>query len=256
MPDDKTEYVYGINAVHALIEHYPARVLQVYVGRERNDQRLASLCASASQHSVQLSSLERKEFDVLLKQAGLAESVIHQQVLARCKPAEVMDENFLQALLKRLEQPALLLLLDGVTDPHNLGACMRSANAAGANAVIVPRDNAVHLTPAVRKVASGAAELTPLVVVKNLARCIESLQQAGVWVMGAAGESKQSVYQLDLASSTALVLGAEGSGLRRLTRERCDSLFAIPMRGQVESLNVSVAAGVCLFEALRQRSAN
>ena len=175
------------------------------------------------------------------------------------EPQSEKNEAFLGELLafaSDKQRPLLFLVLDGVTDPHNLGACLRSGNAAGVDAVIIPQDKAVGLTAVVRKVASGAAETTPLVVVKNLARCIGSLQQQGVWVMGAAGETDSSLYDLDLTGHLALVMGSEGSGLRRLTRERCDQLFAIPMLGTVESLNVSVASGICLFEANRQRSHN
>ncbi|MBT8140354.1 MAG: 23S rRNA (guanosine(2251)-2'-O)-methyltransferase RlmB [Gammaproteobacteria bacterium] len=253
MSNENADFVYGINAVEAILEQRASSVEALYLGGKRDDKRHNNLIRAAQASNVNISRVDAQAFERLLVQAGLDAASVHQQVLARVRPAEVQDENFLKTLLKRLEVPALLLVLDGVTDPHNLGACMRSANAAGAQAVVVPRDNAVHLTAAVRKVASGAAELTPLVVVKNLARCIESLQQAGVWVMGAAGGTGQSLYQLDLTVHTALVLGAEGAGLRRLTRERCDALFEIPMAGEVESLNVSVAAGVSLFEALRQR---
>jgi len=189
-----------------------------------------------------------------LQAAGLEAGSRHQDVFASCRPSEVKDEASLLALLRKAQEPALLLLLDGVTDPHNLGACLRAANAAGAQAVVVPQDKSVGMTPVVRKVASGAAEITPLVVVKNLARGIQALQREGVWVMGAAGDAGgQTLYELDLAGPLALVMGSEGSGLRRLTRERCDALFSIPMLGTVESLNVSVAAGICLFEAQRQR---
>lgn len=255
MKKSSTDYVYGVNAVEAVLDAAPSRVQTVYAVTGSSNKRVQLLAERATAQGVQVLRPDRAAFQALLAEAGVDEGGVHQQVLARCSAAQAMDEGFLQALLARREQPVLLLVLDGVTDPHNLGACLRSANAAGASAVIVPRDNAVHLTPAVRKVASGAAELTPLVVVKNLARCIQNLQQAGVWVMGAAAGSGQSLFGLDLAADTALVLGAEGSGLRRLTRERCDSLFEIPMAGEVESLNVSVAAGVCLFEALRQRRA-
>ena len=149
--------------------------------------------------------------------------------------------------------PVLLLVLDGVTDPHNLGACLRSADAAGADAVIVPRDNSASMTPVVRKVASGAAEALPLVTVTNLSRTLEALKGSGVWLFGAAGEAEKSIYNSDLTGSVALIMGAEGRGMRRLTREHCDHLISLPMTGSVDSLNVSVAAGVCLFEARRQR---
>jgi 23S rRNA (guanosine2251-2'-O)-methyltransferase len=177
----------------------------------------------------------------------------HQGVVARCRAAPERTEAELPAFLKDLPATAFLLVLDGVQDPHNLGACLRSADAAGVQAVIVPRDNSAPLTPAVRKVASGAAETVPLFRVANLARVLETLKSAGVWLVGAAGEAERDLYDIDLRGPLALVLGAEGTGLRRLTRDLCDHLARIPMTGSVGSLNVSVAAGVCLFEAVRQR---
>jgi 23S rRNA (guanosine2251-2'-O)-methyltransferase len=159
----------------------------------------------------------------------------------------------LDELLDRHEGPPLLLVLDGVTDPHNLGACLRTADAAGALAVIIPKDKAATLTPVVRKVACGAAEVIPLVAVTNLARSLEKLQQRGLWVVGTAGEAEKEIYQQDLTGPLILVMGAEGKGMRRLTRELCDHLVKLPMAGSVSSLNVSVATGVCLFEAVRQR---
>jgi 23S rRNA (guanosine2251-2'-O)-methyltransferase len=161
----------------------------------------------------------------------------------------------LDELLDRTEGAPLLLVLDGVTDPHNLGACLRSADAAGALAVIVPKDKSATLTPVVRKVACGAAEVIPLVAVTNLARTLEKLQQRGLWVVGTAGEAEVSIYDQDLTGPTILIMGAEGKGMRRLTREHCDYLVNLPMAGSVSSLNVSVATGVCLFEAQRQRGA-
>src|SRR5690606_21460394 len=165
----------------------------------------------------------------------------HQGIVALCRPLKLeKSEAFLDQLLQKLDHPPFLLVLDGVTDPHNLGACLRSAEAAGVDAVIVPRDKSALMGPVVRKVACGAAEIVPFVVVTNLARCLKSLQQAGVWVMGAAGEAPQSLYATDLKGPLAVVMGAEGSGVRRLTREHCDILFSIPMAGEVSSLNVSV----------------
>ena len=256
MADPILESVYGINAVAEMVKHNAQLIEQLYVQAGRDDQRLQVLTAAAKQAKIAIKTVSKAELLALLghpesKDADLTPN--HQGVIATCRPSQAQDESFLEALVKRTQTPLLFLILDGVTDPHNLGACLRSADAAGAHAVVIPKDNAVGLTPVVRKVASGAAETTPLVVVKNLARAIKNLQAAGVWVMGAAGEAEQSLFQLDLTANTALVMGAEGSGLRRLTRERCDSVFAIPMNGAVESLNVSVAAGISLFEALRQR---
>jgi 23S rRNA (guanosine2251-2'-O)-methyltransferase len=177
----------------------------------------------------------------------------HQGVLAQCRAAAERTEGELPGLLASLSGPALLLVLDGIQDPHNLGACLRSADAAGAQAVILPKDNAAPITPVVRKVASGAAEVLPVFQVTNLARTLDELKDAGVWLIGAAGEAEQTLYDVDLRGPVALVLGAEGTGLRRLTREKCDHLARIPMAGTVESLNVSVATGIFLFEAVRQR---
>ena len=253
MSDNSHEYVYGINTVRELIEHSAGRVVKIIFSTQRDDQRLRELRERAQQRGVQQELLGAQDFTRALESAGL-DAANHQGVFATCRPAEAKDEAFLQALLRKADAPVLLLLLDGVTDPHNLGACLRSANAAGAQAVVVPQDKSVGMTPVVRKVASGAAEITPLVVVKNLSRAIQALQREGVWVMGAAGEAgEQNLYDLDLDGPTAIVMGSEGKGLRRLTRERCDALFAIPMAGTVESLNVSVAAGICMFEAQRQR---
>ena len=256
MSDLSLEFVYGINTVAEMIKHNARSIEKVYLQSGRDDQRLAAIIGAAQQAKIAIATVSKPELLALLASSNSHdedEVPNHQGVVASCRPSQAQDESFLDALVRRNDSPLLLLILDGVTDPHNLGACLRSADAAGAHAVLIPKDNAVGLTPVVRKVASGAAETTPLVVVKNLARTIKNLQGAGVWVLGAAGEAEQSLFQLDLTVNTALVMGAEGGGLRRLTRERCDSLFRIPMSGAVESLNVSVAAGVSLFEALRQR---
>ncbi len=258
------EYVYGINAVGEMIKHNPKAVTQLYILDGRQDQRAQTIRDLAAKARLPLQLCNKADFAALLanpfKQLEMDsnetpfDAINHQGVLAECKPSQARDEAFLESLIKKSDHALLFLILDGVTDPHNLGACLRSADAAGADAVIIPKDNAVGLTPVVRKVASGAAETMPLVVVKNLARAIKNLQDAGVWVMGAAGEAEQSVFDLDFSGNIALAMGAEGGGLRRLTRERCDSLFKIPMAGAVESLNVSVAAGICVFEVLRQRN--
>ena len=177
----------------------------------------------------------------------------HQGVVARCRAVTVWQEDDLDQLLDGLSVPPLLLVLDGVQDPHNLGACLRSADAAGVHAVIAPRDRAVGLTPVVRKVASGAAETVPFIQVTNLARTLRTLKDKGLWTVGADAEGDGDVFSADLRGPTVLVMGAEGQGMRRLTREHCDLLVRIPMQGTVESLNVSVATGICLFEAVRQR---
>jgi 23S rRNA (guanosine2251-2'-O)-methyltransferase len=210
---------------------------------------LAALIAAAEARGIPVHRLSGRELDRLLP------GVRHQGVIAAIEPQETEDrqERDLPAFLEGLETPAFLLVLDGVQDPHNLGACLRTADAAGVHAVIVPRDRAAGITPVVRKVASGAAETVPLFRVTNLARCLRALKQAGVWIHGASDDAGSTLYETDLRGPLAIVLGGEGKGLRRLTRELCDFLVAIPMAGRVESLNVSVAAGVLLFEARRQR---
>jgi len=240
------ERVYGLHAVEALLRHHPKRVKQVWLAEGRGDPRVRVLLELAEQARVRVGQCERREMDAWVEG-------VHQGVVAEVSPSQVWGEAMLEELLDRAEGPPLLLVLDGVTDPHNLGACLRTADAAGALAVIVPKDKAATLNATVRKVACGAAEVVPLVAVTNLARSLEKLQQRGLWVVGTAGEAEQVIYAQDLTGPTVLVMGAEGKGMRRLTREHCDFLVRLPMAGSVSSLNVSVATGVCLFEALRQR---
>jgi len=246
------EYGFGINLASNLLDFAPQRVEQIYLDESKQASNIKKLVEQARQKNVALQFCQRRVFEGLLSQHAIELNAVHQGVLIEFEPEQIRDEKWLISKISKLDAP-FLLALDGITDPHNLGACLRSANAAGVDAVVVPSDKSVGLTPAVRRVASGAAEMTPLVVVKNLARCIDNLQKNNIWVMGAAGEAEQPLYDLDLTGGLLVVLGAEGSGLRRLTRERCDHLFKIPMHGKVESLNVSVAAGICLFEAARQR---
>lgn len=242
------EKVYGVHAVEALLRHHPKRVKQLWLAESRQAPRIQPMLELAAQHRVPVGHKERQELD------EWAEGV-HQGVVAEVSPSQVWGENMLDELLERSESVPLLLVLDGVTDPHNLGACLRTADAAGAQAVIVPKDKSATLNATVRKVACGAAEVIPLVAVTNLARTLEKLQKKGLWVVGTAGEAEQELYQLDMTGPTVLVMGAEGKGMRRLTREHCDYLVKLPMGGSVSSLNVSVATGVCLFEAVRQRQA-
>lgn len=244
------EHLYGLHAVQQLLERAPDRVQQLWLQQGRQDARVQQIQQLAAQHRLKLDWLTPAELD---QKAG-AESR-HQGVVALCQPAQPLSEAELPWLLDTAGAAPLLLVLDGVTDPHNLGACLRSAEAAGVALVILPKDRAVGLTPVVRKVACGAAELVPVVQVTNLARTLKLLQQRGIWLVGTAGEAEQLVYQQDLTGPIALVMGAEGKGMRRLTREHCDHLVKLPMLGAVESLNVSVAAGICLFEAVRQRLA-
>jgi 23S rRNA (guanosine2251-2'-O)-methyltransferase len=247
------QYVYGMHAVDALLRHHAANVQRLLVQRGRQDRRMVDLQALARNQGVVVHEVPRRALDELV--AGR-----HQGVVAEAAAAEAAGDNLWSeaALLRCVDEaatPPLLLVLDGVTDPHNLGACLRSADAAGVTAVVVPKDKAADLSPTVRKVACGAAEVVPFVRVTNLARTLAALKERGVWLYGAAGEAAASLYQSDLTGPAALVLGAEGRGLRRLTREACDYLVHLPMAGSVSSLNVSVAAGICLFEARRQRLA-
>ena len=241
------EKIYGVHAVEALLRHHPKRVKQVWLAESRQDPRIQALLALAAESRVSVGNCERREMDAWVEG-------VHQGVVAEVSPSQVWGEAMLEELLDRSEGVPLLLVLDGVTDPHNLGACLRTADAAGALAVIVPKDKSATLNATVRKVACGAAEVIPLVAVTNLARTLEKLQQRGLWLGGTAGEAEEELYQQDMTGPTVLVMGAEGKGMRRLTREHCDYLVRLPMAGSVSSLNVSVAAGVCLFEAVRQRA--
>ncbi len=242
-----TDWAYGLHAVEALLKHNHDSIIHLYVLQGRNDERIETVLTRATRLTIPVTALSRAELDQ--KVEG-----VHQGVLAECKPLQLeRSEGFLKQLLAGLEHAPFLLVLDGVTDPHNLGACIRSAEAAGVDAVIVPKDKSALMTPVVRKVACGAAESLPFIAVTNLVRTLKFLQESGIWVLGAAGKATQSIYKSDLRGPLALVMGSEGAGMRRLTREQCDVLFAIPMAGEISSLNVSVSAGVCLFEAVRQR---
>lgn len=241
------ETVGGWHAVLALLKQTPERVLSISLDRARKGPRRSQLLDAARAAGI---AVQETTSETLDRQAGHRQ---HQGVVARCRAAPERNEADLAAYLAGLPAAPLLLVLDGVQDPHNLGACLRSADAAGVQAVILPRDNAAPLTPVVRKVASGAAEAVAIFRVTNLARTLEMLKEAGVWLVGAAGEADKDLYEVDLRGPLAIVLGAEEAGMRRLTREKCDFLVRIPMAGTVESLNVSVATGICLFEAVRQR---
>jgi 23S rRNA (guanosine2251-2'-O)-methyltransferase len=240
------EWLFGLHAVQSVLKTSGSKIQELKVQKGRDDQRLRKIINLAELQDISVTWVLRSDLDALSNGP-------HQGVAALCEGAGVQDENYLFALLSCLNQPPFLLILDGITDPHNLGACMRSAEAAGIQAIIVPKDNAVGVTPTVQKVASGAAEIIPLVVVTNLSRTLKQLQERGIWIIGAAGEAEQLIYETDLKGPLAIVMGAEEKGLRRLTRENCDILAKLPMMGLVSSLNVSVATGICLFEALRQR---
>lgn len=240
-------HLYGINTVLNLLETAPQRILVLYLDPTRHDKRSHTIEQLARQHGI---SLQNADTHLFTKRLG---DVNHQGVMAQVTPAPVGTEPELYALLDKLDHSPFLLCLDGVTDPHNLGACLRSADAAGVDAVIVPKDNAVSITPTVSKVACGAAEVVPFYQVTNFSRCLRALKERGVWCIGLSGDAEQSLYQIDLTGPLALVLGAEGKGMRRLTAETCDRLAALPMQGTVSSLNVSVSTGIALYEALRQR---
>jgi 23S rRNA (guanosine2251-2'-O)-methyltransferase len=237
----------GFHAVTARLRHAPESIDALYVDGERRDGRMQQLLARAEAAGVRVTVSDATRLQ------RLAAGSTHQGVIALCGETELARS--LDDILAAVDARTLLLLLDGVTDPRNLGACMRTAEAAGAQALIVPRDRSASLTPVVAAAAAGAAETLPLVAVTNLARAMEEIREAGVWIVGAAGEAQKTIFEIDLRGPVAWALGAEGQGLRRLTREKCDWLARIPLQGQTESLNVSVATGVCLFETLRQRQA-
>lgn len=246
------EWLYGIHTIQTLLKTSPDRIVRLLIAKQRNP-RLQKIMDMAIKQNINVEK-------VTLEQIGEQVSGTHQGVCALCKSGEVRDEKWLYRLVGSLmendsDHKPFVLILDGVTDPHNLGACLRTADAAGVDAVIIPKDNSASLTPVAQKVASGAAESVPLVAVTNLARCMAELQQMGVWITGASDQADVSIFKFKFDGAVALALGAEGTGLRRLTREHCDQLVSIPMRGVVSSLNVSVATGVCLYEVLKQRLA-
>ncbi|QDP00275.1 23S rRNA (guanosine(2251)-2'-O)-methyltransferase RlmB [Thalassotalea sp. PS06] len=243
------ELVFGIHAVNALIKRAPERFIEIWFLKGREDERLLPIINLARKYGVSVQFVHRKALD------DKSQGEQHQGVIARVKPGKTYTENDLDAIIENAKQSGknpFLLILDGVTDPHNLGACLRNADAAGVDAIVVPKDNAARITSTVRKVAVGAAETIPLVQVTNLARSMKAMQELGVWLVGTAGEAQQSIYDCKLTGPIALVMGAEGKGMRRLTRETCDELVKLPMAGAVSSLNVSVACGICLFEIVRQ----
>lgn len=239
-------WIGGFHAVLAAIDNGARRPREILLADSRHDQRTRELRTRAQAAGIPVRSVQRYELD--LRAPGLH----HQGFLAAIEVAALDGEELLAT---PAAADALLLMLDGVTDPHNLGACLRTAEATGVSAVVVPRDRAAGLTPVARKAAAGAAERVPVIAVTNLSRSLQALRGHGYWTIGLAGDAAESLYAVDLRGPLVFVMGAEGSGLRRLTREHCDHLVHIPMRGAIESLNVSVAAAVCLYEALRQRAA-
>jgi len=243
------QWIAGINAVTAALEHDAENVREVLIEAGAKNPRLTEIESAARRQDIDVRRVNQQALD------GVVGNLRHQGVVARYAAAKTWGENELQGLIEGAEGRALVLVLDGVQDPHNLGACLRSAAAAGATAVIIPKDKSVQVNATVRKTSAGAADSVPVIPVTNLARTMRELQQLGVWIYGLAGEAEGSLYSIDLRGNVALALGGEADGLRRLTRENCDQLVKIPMPGGgVESLNVSVATGVTLFEVVRQRS--
>jgi 23S rRNA (guanosine2251-2'-O)-methyltransferase len=247
--NEETRLIYGFHAVIAKLRQDAEGVREIYLAAGRHDSRARDLVQLAESRGVRIVSVDAARLD------GMAKGERHQGVVAKVSAQQryITVDDVLDALVDPAE-PALLLVLDGVTDPHNLGACLRVADAAGAHAVIAPKDRACGLNATAIKVASGAADTVPYIVVTNLARSLREIKERGIWTIGAAGEATKDLYAVEQKGATAWVLGAEGEGLRRLTRETCDELARIPMYGSVESLNVSVASGICLFEARRQRT--
>ncbi|MCG7537666.1 23S rRNA (guanosine(2251)-2'-O)-methyltransferase RlmB [Pseudoalteromonas sp. OOF1S-7] len=241
------ELIFGFHSVEAILATTPERFLEIYALKGRDDKRLNAVVNEARKFGISVQFMQRKALD------NKANGEQHQGIIANVKAARVLNERDLDEILARESTP-FFLVLDGVTDPHNLGACLRSADAAGAHALIVPKDKSAKLNGTARKVACGAAETVPLIQVTNLARTLRDIKEAGVWVVGTAGETDTELFDASLTGPIAIVMGAEGDGMRRLTREHCDVLVKIPMVGTVSSLNVSVATGVCLFEVLRQRN--
>ena len=245
----KDNWIAGINAVASSLEHDVANVREVLIEAGARNARLTEIEETARRRDVSVRRIPLQSLE------GIVGNLRHQGVIARYEAARPTDERELPDLVKAADGKALLLVLDGVQDPHNLGACLRTAAAAGVTAVVIPKDKAAPINATVRKVSAGAADRIPVVSVTNLARTLRALQELGVWIYGLDGEAPAPIHATDLTGSVALVLGGEGEGMRRLTREHCDGLVRIPMPGEMESLNVSVATGIALFEAVRQRVA-
>ena len=244
MSKKSNEIIYGIHAVEAAIRNQPENVLQVFIQQGRNDSRIKTLLSIAQNSGVSIQSISN---DKLKEKCPKAR---HQGVVAEIRRSKSSNVS-LDELLEK--ESVLLLILDEVQDPHNIGACLRTADAIGVDAVVVSKNRSPALTPVIRNVASGAAETVPYIMVSNLARAIEKIKASNVWVMGTSGDAGQTIYDTEVNQRLALVMGSEGKGMRRLTREACDELISIPMQGSVESLNISVATAVCLYEVRRQQ---
>ena len=243
----KLTKIVGLHAAQSALMYSPQKISRAWVDSERHDKRLETLLETLSTLDISIEKVERKKLDTL------ADGMNHQGVVLEVALPEELSENDLKVAVEHLSENALFLVLDNVQDPHNLGACLRTADATGVHGIIITKDNAVGITPTVCKVASGAAETVPVYVVTNLARTLRWLKTEGVWVVGTAGEAESTLFKSDFTVPMALVIGAEEKGMRRLTREQCDFLVKLPMLGTVESLNLSVATGVLLYEVLRQR---
>lgn len=242
-----TTNLFGIHAVQAALEHSPQKIRKAMIDGQRQDARLKPVLDELAALGIHPEKIDRKKLD------RLADGKNHQGIVVAVELPPMLDEDRLKRDVENLQETPFYLVLDQVQDPHNLGACLRTADAVGVHGIIVTKDNAAGITPTVCKVASGAAETVPVYQVTNLARTLRWLKEQNIWVMGAAGEAEQTIYQMNVDMPLALVMGAEGSGMRHLTRQHCDFLVKIPMIGQVESLNVSVAAGVLLYEVFRQK---
>ena len=244
----KKEILPGVHTVSALLNRQPERTHSLWLEQNKHNPRIDALVEQARSLGIAIQQVQRHKLD------QLCEGSQHQGIAASCAATPLLDEHDLFNQLEHATTPPLLLILDEISDPHNFGACLRTADAAGVDAVIVPQRNSAPLTPVVHKTASGATIRLPIVKTSNLSRFIDAIKKLGVWVYGAAGVASDSIYQSNLTTATAITMGAEGQGLRRLTQERCDQLYSLPMLGDVESLNVSVATGIFLYEAVRQRS--
>ncbi len=242
------EFAAGFHAVLSVLENNPQGVDRLWIDKERNDARVANAISSAGKAGVRVQRVPQTKLDAMV-----GRGVRHQGLVARLRAVELLDEAALFLILEALERPPMLLVLDGIQDPHNLGACLRSAAAAGADAVIVPKDKSAPVNATVRKAASGATESIPIVQVTNITRVLTKLKQRGIWIYGASGNAESDLYQCKFNSAVAIVMGSEHKGLRHGTRQACDQLIRIPMANAVGSLNVSVATGICLFEVRRQR---
>jgi 23S rRNA (guanosine2251-2'-O)-methyltransferase len=243
----KLTKIVGLHAAQSALMYSPQKISRAWVDSERHDKRLETLLETLTTLDVSIEKVERKKLD------KLADGMNHQGIVLEVALPEELSENDLKVAVENLAENALFLVLDNVQDPHNLGACLRTADATGVHGIIITKDNAVGITPTVCKVASGAAETVPVYVVTNLARTLRWLKTEGVWVVGTAGEAESTLFTSDFTVPMALVIGAEEKGMRRLTREQCDFLVKLQMLGTVESLNLSVATGVLLYEVLRQR---